>query len=325
MNRQPSIFDRAAAFFVIAFMVFPDILATASVLATKPWAQPLEINAIGNVALATDREANHYLPISTSHSAPPRSEEAMRIKFEDSHTAYLGGHSLDALNKPSDDVFSFVLTGSQLENVEVSFKTDAKEVGLTINGQHFIKAQEGNVILANEILRNGTNTVLFTSLEDQPIEVGKVNFRAAEKSAASETVLQAANTDDFTTEASALNFRLDRSQTAAIPISLSNVTRGATAYRSAETDQPTITVRVGVSRTLGESRLHEAQVMFFDYETKSWQQAFVKEVDHAEYMLEAAVPGGTDYFAAMIKTPEMPEASAFMPTTISDLEPKTPA
>ena len=65
MNRQPSIFDRAAAFFVIAFMVFPDILATASVLATKPWAQPLEINAIGNVALATDREANHYLPIST--------------------------------------------------------------------------------------------------------------------------------------------------------------------------------------------------------------------------------------------------------------------
>ncbi|MDA0899276.1 MAG: SpvB/TcaC N-terminal domain-containing protein, partial [Bacteroidetes bacterium] len=325
MYRQPSIFDRAAAFFVIAFMAFPDMLATASVLATQPWTQPLEINATGNVALATDRPSNHNLPISATHSAPTRSEEAMRIKFEDSHTAYLGGHSLDALNKPSDDVFSFVLTGSQLENVEISFKTDAKEVGLTINGQQFIKAQDGNVILANEILRNGTNTVLFTSLEDQPIEVGKVNFRAAEKSAASETVLQAANTDDFTTEASALNFRLDRSQTAAIPISLSNVTRGATAYRSAETDQPTITVRVGVSRTISESRLREARVMFFDYETKSWQQAFVKEVDHANYMLEAEVPGGTDYFAAMIKTPEMPEASAFMPTAISDLEPKTPA
>ena len=76
---------------------------------------------------------------------------------------------------------------------------------------------------------------------------------------------------------------------------------------------------------MSESQLREAQVMFFEYQTKSWQQAFVKNVDHATFMVEADVPGGTDYFVAMIKTPEMPEASAFMPTAISDLEPATPA
>jgi RHS repeat-associated protein len=139
-------------------------------------------------------------------------------------------------------------------------------------------------------------------------------------------VLERASSADFAVleVASGYSYALERSQTASIPVSLSNVTRGATAYRNGNSANA-VRVRIGVNRTLGVSKLREAKVMYFDYGQKSWLEAPVRNVDHAAFMIEAEVPGGTDYFAALIKTPEMPEASAFMPTAISDLEPKSPA
>ena len=51
----------------------------------------------------------------------------------------------------------------------------------------------------------------------------------------------------------------------------------------------------------------------------------MSKVKHSNHTIEADGIGGTDYFAGIIKTPDMPEAGAFMPTSISDLEPASPA
>ena len=48
------------------------------------------------------------------------------------------------------------------------------------------------------------------------------------------------------------------------------------------------------------------------------------KVDHEKLRVEAMVPGETDYFSGLIQSPDMPEASAFAPTSISDIEPATP-
>ncbi|HAB38245.1 MAG TPA: hypothetical protein DCE52_09680, partial [Rhodobacteraceae bacterium] len=246
----------------------------------------------------------------------------------------LGGHPSDALNKPVDDVVEFeVLNLDMTQSARISFhKSTSETVGLTINGQHFFEVDGTSAVVPSACLMEGTNTLLFASPLGHPVAILDVQFDVTVAKANGASVLNSALESNFIANAfesdnarsSDLSFALKSHQTAAIPLSLSNVTRGATAYRSAASDK-VITVKIGVQRTLGQSQLREAQVMYFDYTSHSWQKAFVKGVDHENFMVEADVPGGTDYFAALIKTPEMPEAAAFMPTAISDLEPKTPA
>jgi RHS repeat-associated protein len=187
-------------------------------------------------------------------------------------------------------------------------------------------SQDGQVVLSKEYVRQGSNTLLFSAMGNEPVSISGIEVAVSSGAATPERVLERASSADFAVleVASGYSYALERSQTASIPVSLSNVTRGATAYRN-RNGANAVRVRIGVNRTLGVSKLREAKVMYFDYGQKSWLEAPVRNVDHAAFMIEAEVPGGTDYFAALIKTPEMPEASAFMPTAISDLEPKSPA
>ena len=322
MNRTMNIIDRLAAITTALIMLMPDMAASAKVLSEQPWNAPAQIEYVSSSMASTVNEA----PADTRTDNLVASEsEAFEVRLLDQHVAYLNGHSLDALNKPSDDVYEFEIKGGVRENVKVSFESDAQDLGITINGQRFIQAKDGEVVLGKEYLRSGANTLMFSQMGEGPARVNNLELSPSAEMASAEMVLSMAEESDFMVESSdALTFGLLTNQTAAIPSSMSNVTRGATAYRSTGTEE-VITIKVGVSKELSESQLREAQVMYFDYNTRSWQQAFVKNVDHANYMIEADAPGGSDYFAAMIKTPEMPEAAAFMPTAISDLEPKTPA
>lgn len=323
MNRTMNILDRLAALTTALIMLMPDMAASARVLVEQPWNAPVRIEHASRPMATSKAEkpsANRNDELASSES------EAFEVRLLDQHVAYLNGHNLDALNKPSDDVFEFEIKGGAKENVKVSFESDAQDLGITINGQRYIQAKDGEVVLGKEYLHSGVNTLMFSPTQAGPARVANIKVSATAEIASAELALAMADKDNFMIESSdVMAFSLNRGQTAAIPYNMSNVTRGSVAYRSSELSPEVITVRMAVNRDLSESNLRQAQIMYFDYGSKTWKQAFIKSVDHAAYMLEADVPGGTDYFSALIKTPDMPEASAFMPTAISDLEPKTPA
>ena len=327
MKNKTSFTECLAAYITIFIFLFPDVSASAHALSKKPWQDfSYESASVYSHVLATNDKTGDFHAVN-----------AMSISG-DVQTVFLGGHANDALNKPTDDVIGFEIENWDLEtNAHITFlKSKSGPVGVTINGQHYFDVKGSSLVVSSAFLGEGHNTVLFSSSNGQPIAIENIRFATTNLSADGVSVLQSASPEDFTLiqlnengpaeidNNNLVGFALKNYQTAAVPLSLSNVTRGATAYRNNQQGQ-IISVKIGVNRDMSESQLREAQVMFFDYDTKSWQQAFVKNVDHATFMIEADVPGGTDYFAAMIKSPEMPEASAFMPTAISDLEPKTPA
>lgn len=318
LKRLTPFSDRLAAIFTILSLLFPDAIASANVLIDQPWE-----HSEGRINESVPRASVTHYPIT---SVSGSKTEDFKIQLLNQHSAYLNGHPMDVLNKPTDDVFEFEIDGEIQQNVKVIYESDALEMGITLNRQHFLKSDHGSIIIAKELLSSGVNTLLFSPQNAQSGELKGVSIIPTNESPSPESILQLAKEDLFSTDAiDAQRYALTRGQTAAIPYNMSNVTRGAVAYRSSSPKNELITIHIAVSRDLDESKLREAQVMYFDYISKSWKQAFTKNIDHVGYTLEADVPGGTDYFTALIKTPDMPEAAAFMPTANSDLEPKTPA
>jgi RHS repeat-associated protein len=286
--------------------------------------------------------------------------EGLPVGWKDEHTAYLGVSSNDALGNPSDDVFEFFISEAELAaaSFELSFSVtgveDADATPMVLNGQNSygnVAQQEkqgwqrGSMTIMSDQLKVGRNTVLFTLPEgvDQ-ISVKQVSLTPSTGMVVptSPMVLTEAVSQDFKAvlsssyyanlgreKASGLEelpaYALSKSQVAGIPASFTNLTRGAVAYRVVGQRDSISHVTIGVDPSIGYSRLREVKVFYFDYEQKDWVQAHVSKVNHASFTLEADGEGGTDYFAAMIKTPDMPEAAAFMPTSISDLEPANPA
>lgn len=295
MKRRTSITNRVAAYLTIVIFLFPDVSASARAIQMQSWK---DFNVIKKAA-----ELSHQI-------------------------AYLGGHEKDELNSPSDDVFSFEVKSLD-KNVEISFKsTESKSaLGVSYNGQHYEtqeKRGKHSVVINKNDLELGDNQIIVSS-ESQAVITG---FRTSPTSRPSSDVtsLAEANTVNFVIENDSYKqaSALTRSQAPAIPFNMSNVTRGAEAYRD-QGIKGLISVKIGVNRELSVESLRQSKVMYFSKESKSWKEAHVSNIDQVGYMLRAEVPGGTDYFAALIKTPDMPEASAFMPTSISDLEPANPA
>lgn len=111
------------------------------------------------------------------------------------------------------------------------------------------------------------------------------------------------------------------------PSHIVNVTRNATFYRlDGQYQEPTsIAIGVDVSRLGSVSDLSLVKVFFLDRESNSWKVAEGLGIDQEVFRVKALVPAETDYFAGMISSPEMPEAAAYVPTSVSDIEPASPA
>ena len=302
-------------------------------------------------------------PVSFTQSSAAKLSDflaSLPLGWKDDHTAYLGVSKDDALGKPGDDVFEFYFGEAELAaksfNLEYSVLgvSNAQATPVVVNGQnsygttlHKSKKtwQRGSMTILSDQLKVGRNTVLFTLPEgiDQ-VSVKQVSLTPNTEMGmpSSPMVLREAQSHDFSAEFSSSYyqklhleaaqkldplpaFALEKSQVASIPASFTNITRGAVAYRVLGERDSATHVSIGIDPSVGYNRLREVKVFYFDYERKDWAQAHVSRVNHASYTLEADGEGGTDYFAALIKTPDMPEAAAFMPTSISDLEPANPA
>lgn len=140
--------------------------------------------------------------------------------------------------------------------------------------------------------------------------------------------LEAALTENFEVlSADVPTYSVSKSQSVALPQHITNVTRGSFAYHLDGQSMEGYRIAIGVdaSKVRTETELNEVQVFYLDGISQSWQRAHVLKVDHEKLRVEAMVPGETDYFSGLIQSPDMPEASAFAPTSISDIEPANPA
>jgi len=112
-----------------------------------------------------------------------------------------------------------------------------------------------------------------------------------------------------------------------MPAELINITAGALGY------QPSVAMAQG-AKSLGLKlkiatmpsgfTLNDIGVYYFDYQHKSWLALPIDSIDHNGEIAFVPNKGSTQYFGALIKSPEMPESSAFAPTMLNDLEAANP-
>lgn len=122
-------------------------------------------------------------------------------------------------------------------------------------------------------------------------------------------------------------------ETPSIPGDIINVTEGATAYRIESPSEDTdLLIRI----PLDESKIpagytkRDVKTYYFDYDHKRWQELprYMDEGGEGEgdgSGLTTAYQGGTDYINGVIQAPEMPAASAFVPTSLSDIKAANPS
>lgn len=131
----------------------------------------------------------------------------------------------------------------------------------------------------------------------------------------------------FSEETTILSKSIFEGATVAIPKHIKNVTRSAFAY-GFEGDRDTayhIAIGVNPRKIQTQQDLEKVKVYFLDREKQKWMEARKLKNDLEKLRVEAMVPGGAEYFAGLITAPEMPQANAMVPTTISDLEPANPS
>ncbi len=122
-------------------------------------------------------------------------------------------------------------------------------------------------------------------------------------------------------------------ETPSIPGDIINVTEGATAYRI---ESPSDITDLRIRIPLDESKIpagyttRDVKTYYFDYDHKRWQELprYMDEGGEGEgdgSGLTTAYQGGTDYINGVIQAPEMPAASAFVPTSLSDIKAANPS
>lgn len=321
----------------------------------------LAVLFLSNDLIATTRLMITGVPItySSSDTTPivPIQSQKLEIPSDievlaGSGHAYLGSHPNDPVNSPKDDVFEIDLDleGTTYEyawlKYEVHGLENPEDLPKTINGKTTYGQtdlslapdwKEARVRIERDDLKNGRNTIRFSLPEGMlfPVEVKNVSIELKEENPALSPVQPAvirrpASSVDFevlSEGADLVGYKVSQGEAASIPSHIVNVTRQSYAYHLDGSNHEGYHVAIGVdaSSVHSQSEMNQVQVFFFDDLSGEWKRAHVIKVDHARLRVEAMVPGETDYFAGLIQSPEMPEAGAFVPTNISDIEPASPA
>jgi RHS repeat-associated protein len=131
----------------------------------------------------------------------------------------------------------------------------------------------------------------------------------------------------FSEEKTIISTRVSEKASVAIPEHITNVTRAAFAYGFEGDREKAYHIAIGINprKIQTQEDLDKVKVYFLDREEDKWIEAMKLKNDLEKLRVEAMVPGGSDYFAGMISAPEMPEANALVPTSVSDLEPANPS
>jgi len=208
--------------------------------------------------------------------------------------------------------------------------------------------------LAMNQLKSGSNYVRFSvpNSIDLPVEIKDVqivfsDYQISDKENSVLALTACTDQHLFTVlpkESVPARYALSDLDVPSIPSNIINVTKGAYAYGFIENNgSERVGVGIDVERIPAGMDIKDVQTYFFDYDAKKWTaiayDSIALKADYFSIMEAEAsegtpgegdvnfVPsqGATQYFNGLIKSPEMPEASAFMPTTIQDIKAANPA
>ena len=111
-----------------------------------------------------------------------------------------------------------------------------------------------------------------------------------------------------------------------------NVTLGAEGYRLLSTGSSAyapgaafISVKIDRDRLPSGTSMDEVRLYYYDRRVNQWAVVPGSRYDEDSQSITAPSVGETDYVAGVLQNPEMPQASGFVPTSISGLDAANPA
>ncbi|WP_421751121.1 SpvB/TcaC N-terminal domain-containing protein [Croceimicrobium sp.] len=259
------------------------------------------------------------------------------------------------LNDPQDDIFNFQLPknfkSADWSSVYLTYEVNGVEDGRslaksfnsneTFGERSLVKDDRWHQVrekIAASDLKEGLNYLRFTVPSglgiSAQIKSPKLEFQRQADGAMQSPRLERVVVEDPTYFQSipametVQAYRLREVEMPVLPQGIINITSGAKAYQpspqvAAQAEQ--IGFKLNIAQLNSQQKLSELQVYYFDYSTKSWQGVAIDSIDTNGEIAFVPNKGQTQYFGALIKSPEMPEASAFAPTMIQDIKPANPA
>jgi hypothetical protein len=333
----------------------PDMLASTRAWANQSWkaAKKVEETTLSGFLPRTEARSTPADDKLKTHARTHTKKAAPALSttyFAKELIGYLGQHPKDPTNLPADDIFEVLVEQEPADyayaylQYRVKGPHAAQALGKSVNGNAaYISADAGEAYAWKEVavavdkreLFKGTNTVRFALdyAHKSPLEVKDVQLSLTQQPL--QTALYEATSGMLKADAEVFTivegegqhaYALDARNLPAIPNHITNVSKGGSGYsvRGPLGKQVRISIAVDQKKMRGNS-MQEVMLFFFDAARRRWVELTPEHVDMTKGMVEGEAPGNSQYFAGMIKSPEMPEASAYMPTAISDLEAANPS
>jgi RHS repeat-associated protein len=358
---QTTFTSRLAAIFIICTFLGNDLAASVRALSQMPsLLNPKQETLNHRVNLTSSQpfvSPSRKQMANSSKTRVAKNASAKVITYlAEELSGYLGMHLNDPLNRPADDFFTVQLDNEPANynyaylNYRIKGVVNGQDIPKSINHASTYKGdnqllfgvdswQNVTIELDKRDLRLGQNKVRFglevgnnRAVELKDVEITLSQNRIKQSFENRKKDLALASDSIFTSiheNKTTLNgYMLAGEDMPSIPNHITNVTRGSAGFRVYESKNKPVEVRLGVQRKYlasGMVNQENLRLFYFDFEAKEWKENNVGKLDFAKAEAVAMMPGGTDYFAGIIKSPEMPEANAFMPTALSNMQAASPA
>jgi hypothetical protein len=345
---------------VMAFsMIAPDVMALTGTVHNRlhPSTPKLEgVLLSGDVELVNTPIEEFVQPMSLTTSSAPVSPVSDYTVYAEG-IAMVGVSKNDPTNNPSDDVFTLDIGNMEDEDYILSYEvygiTSGAAIPKSIN--YGVTYREGkleatqewstaNERILSKDLKAGENKVHFTlpthlnaGAKVQNVRMTPVSkYKGVAPAMASFKPLQLDRRGFFDLKG-AMHFSvasLDVYEMPSFGTDKFNVTMGAEGYRLLSTGPSAygvgsaaafILVKVDKDRLPAGTSLDEVQLYYYDRDINQWAVVPGSRYDEATMSMMAPSVGETDYVAGVLQNPEMPQASGFVPTSISGLDAANPA
>lgn len=357
---QKDIITRIASVLLIILFIFPDLMASTKALNLKMKIVQMNDKTFVTMTqldfrknISKPKKSKSKAPISASEKdkAPLPQPYIGKTFFSQELTGYLGSHQRDPLNLPSDDIFAIKIKEEPANyafaylQYSIKGRIAGESIGKSLNNNEaYVLAGEVNtetweqltIEIDKKDLFQGENSVRFAmNQQKSPIEIKdvQITFSQSQIDQVSSAVKKGrlpASPEFFNIDETLQKhaYALDERNMPSIPNHIINVTKGSKGFSIQGSKNNNVRVSITVDQTktrLFGSSIQEVVIFYFEKTSKKWKQVIPEHFDVALNQVEGDVPGNSQYFTGMIKTPEMPEANAYMPTAITDIKAANPA
>lgn len=360
---KTDLISKLAVYFMCLFLIAPDAIASSRVFIIGIPSNQFELPVRGihfSYNGLQELDSDFHSEEVDHNTGTRRVILGPRSVVVNEQRALLGQSSLDPMNNPRDDFFSFNLNEEDLmhySHVIISYdvKGLAKGEGLVkaIN-DHQAYGDLINIVPSDQWSRQrevvavnqfyvGTNYMRFglpdgrmlqAQVQNFEVELSNGNVKETEVTYLGEQRVEDPHLFTYRGEQveKVQMYALNAAQAPSIPTDITNVTKGANSYRL-RTDtllnDGLIGVAIDLERLPAGKTPKDVSTFYFNFNQRGWVPVSVDSVhiDNEEDIAINFVPlqPGTQYFNGVISTPNMPESSANLSTSLGHVSPPSPA